>query len=412
MTESEKKTLNNNYFKRCLAVFCVIAASILFTFILLKFSTILSGIRRFIAILSPMIYGIIIAYLSNPFLKLLDKLLKNRIVSKSKEKNKHKVEKIFNYIDVILSVLIFLVIIAAVLFLIIPSFIACVSDLIDTVPDQFGAWLKGLIVKLNNNKAVAGFLSNVYTSLEDWYSDLGPKLTTAITNFNWTGTVASGASVVASAVGSIINVVKNIVIGAMFALFLLFAKKTYIKKFKRLCYVLFKKETANGFLNFCKKTYSVFDGFIIGKLLDSAIIGVLAYFGCLIFNFPYRSLVAIIVGVTNIIPIFGPYIGAIPCIILIFLNTPIKALYFIIFILCLQTLDGYVIGPKILGDKTGLDTIWVIFAITVGGGLFGVAGMFLGVPAFAVLYYFANQWIEHLAAKRLTKKENKEEDQI
>ena len=144
----------------------------------------------------------------------------------------------------------------------------------------------------------------------------------------------------------------------------------------------------------------MFGGFVSGKILDSAIIGVICYFGLVILRVPYSLLVAVIVGVTNVIPFFGPLIGAVPCFVLIGLADPIKGLYFLIFVLVLQQVDGNIIGPKILGDSTGLSSFWVIFAILVGGGLFGFMGMLFGVPTFAVIYYFIGEVVEYILRRR------------
>lgn len=155
-------------------------------------------------------------------------------------------------------------------------------------------------------------------------------------------------------------------------------------------------------LHLTLKSNEIFGGFIIGKLIDSAIIGVLCFIGLSILNMPYALLVSVIVGVTNVIPFFGPYIGAIPSAVLIMLADPRKGLYFILFILVLQQIDGNIIGPKILGDSTGLSAFWVVFSILLGGGLFGFVGMILGVPTFAVIYYVINMLINHrLEVKKL-----------
>lgn len=148
------------------------------------------------------------------------------------------------------------------------------------------------------------------------------------------------------------------------------------------------------------KSNEIFGGFIIGKIIDSAIIGVLCFVGLSMLKMPYTLLVSVIVGVTNVIPFFGPYIGAIPSAVLIMLTDPKMGIYFILFILVLQQLDGNVIGPKILGDSTGLSAFWVVFAILLGGGLFGVIGMILGVPTFAVIYYIINMLINHMLEKK------------
>ena len=153
---------------------------------------------------------------------------------------------------------------------------------------------------------------------------------------------------------------------------------------------MFREEHVYWVLRGAAKVDSIFAGFVRGKLLDSIIIGVMCFVGCSILKFPYTPLVSVIVGVTNVIPFFGPFLGAIPSTFLILLVSPMQALYFVLFVLLLQQLDGNIIGPKILGDKTGLSSLWVIIAILVGGSFFGLAGMFFGVPVCACLYSFAS----------------------
>ena len=163
-----------------------------------------------------------------------------------------------------------------------------------------------------------------------------------------------------------------------------------------------KAEHANMLLHITKKSNEIFSGFLIGKIIDSAIIGVLCFICLSALKMPYTLLVSVIVGVTNVIPFFGPYIGAIPSAVLILLEEPKMGIYFIIFIIVLQQIDGNIIGPKILGNSTGLSAFWVVFAILVGGGLFGIPGMILGVPTFAVIYYIVAMIInQRLEAKNL-----------
>ena len=179
---------------------------------------------------------------------------------------------------------------------------------------------------------------------------------------------------------------KNLFIGVMVSLYLLGAKENFSAISCRLCYTLLSEDRASWFIRGVKATDRIFSGFVRGKLLDSLIIGILCFFFSSLFKFPYAPLVSVVVGVTNIIPFFGPFLGAIPSAFLILLDSPIKCLYFIVFILALQQFDGNILGPKILGDSTGISGFWVIVAILVGGGLWGVAGMFLGVPIFACIY--------------------------
>jgi predicted PurR-regulated permease PerM len=164
---------------------------------------------------------------------------------------------------------------------------------------------------------------------------------------------------------------------------------------KKLVFAIFKPKQANVIIETVHKADEIFGGFITGKLIDSAIIGLICYLGCLIMNIPESILVAVIVGVTNIIPVFGPFIGAVPSLILVVIQSPLHALYLLIFIIVLQQVDGNIIGPKILGNSTGLSAFWVMFAILVGGGMFGFLGILLGVPVFAIIYYIAGRLINY-----------------
>jgi predicted PurR-regulated permease PerM len=192
-----------------------------------------------------------------------------------------------------------------------------------------------------------------------------------------------------SLVGSIITIFKsllNFIIGIIISIYLLVDKERFIAQAKKVLYAFLTRERANNFINNLRYSDKIFGGFISGKIIDSLIIGVLCYIGMLVLRLPYSVLIAVLVGITNIIPYFGPFIGAIPSAFFILMIDPKKCLVFVIFILILQQFDGNILGPKILGDSTGLNSFWVIFSITVFSGLFGILGMFIGVPVFAVIY--------------------------
>ena len=177
-------------------------------------------------------------------------------------------------------------------------------------------------------------------------------------------------------------------------------KERLIGQSKKAIYAIFKPRQGNIIIETMHKADEIFGGFIIGKIIDSAIIGVICYVGCSILHIPDAVLVAVIVGVTNIIPVFGPFIGAIPSLLLVVVQSPWHALYLLIFIIILQQVDGNIIGPKILGSSTGLSSFWVMFAILIGGGLFGFLGMLLGVPVFAMIYYIVQRLVNHSIRKR------------
>jgi len=203
-----------------------------------------------------------------------------------------------------------------------------------------------------------------------------------------------------SSVMSVVGAALDILIGFCAAIYMLASKDLFIAQSKKLVVALCKEQTANHVFDLGRRIHKVFSGFIIGKILDSMIIGILCYLGMLILKLPYPALIATVIGVTNVIPFFGPFIGAIPCTFLILLVNPLQALYFALFVFGLQQLDGNVIGPRILGDTIGISGFWVLVSITVAGGLFGFAGMLLGVPVFAVLYMLVNDFVIYRLKKK------------
>ena len=247
------------------------------------------------------------------------------------------------------------------------------------------------------------------SQLTEWLGVLGIDLTEAgdyvesLLSSQILPQVKTYLSYIASITTGVISAVKmlfNFVIGLIIAIYLLSGKETFVGQGKKLIYTVLPSKYGNVVVRSMRIANQMFGGFVSGKILDSAIIGVICYVGLIILGIPYSLLVAVIVGVTNVVPFFGPFIGAVPSVILIALAEPVKGLYFIIFVLVLQQVDGNIIGPKILGDSTGLSSFWVIFAILVGGGLFGFMGMLLGVPTFAVFYCLLREAAAYILRKR------------
>lgn len=205
---------------------------------------------------------------------------------------------------------------------------------------------------------------------------------------------------VSTGILSVFTVVKNILIGMIVMVYFLNMKDTLCAQSKKILYGLLRVKDANRIIGEVRFAHSVFGGFITGKLLDSLIIGIMCFFAMKFLKMPYVLLVSVIIGVTNVIPFFGPFIGAIPSAFLILLVSPMKCLYFLIFILVLQQFDGNILGPKILGGSTGLPSFWVLFSILLFGGLFGFVGMVIAVPAFAVIYRSVSAYIRGALVKK------------
>ena len=238
------------------------------------------------------------------------------------------------------------------------------------------------------NDVLSDYYNNAVNTLTDTILPKAQEIATALTGGIWTG------------IRSVVTFAMNFIVGIIISVYLLAMKEKSLARCCKVIYAIFRRETADLVLTGLHNTNQVFSGFVRGKLLDSLIIGILCFIGCSILKMPYTPLVSVVVGVTNVIPFFGPFLGAIPSAFLILLASPLKCLYFVIFVVLLQQLDGNVIGPKILGDSTGISSFWVIVAILVGGGFFGVPGMFFGVPVFACLRILIKWLMDRRLAKR------------
>lgn len=375
----DKKELGGKYFHLGATAFFVVAALMLLFFFIFKINIIGNFVGKLITILRPILVGFVIAYLLIPVVKFLEKYSERFFTVTCKLKKSGK--KIARASSITLSLLIFIVLISALIWLIVPQIIDSVVSLAKDLPQQIEkavSWIAGLS---SENSYLASAAESLFKVGNEWVeSDMLGTVTL------WAGQIATG--VVKTA-----YFLWDFFIGLIVTIYVLASREKFSAQFKKVLFALLKSKTANRIIYVVRKSNKVFSGFINGKLLDSAIIGVICFVGVTLLRMPYTVLVSVIVGVTNIIPVFGPYIGAVPCVLIIFLTNPIKGLYFLIFIIALQTFDGNILGPKILGDSTGLSPFWVVFTIVLGGGLFGVPGMILGVPTFAVIYYLFREWV-------------------
>ena len=377
------------HFRKGLTFFLVIAACVIFYFLLLRIEDISVGVSKVIDVLKPILYGMVIAYLLNPIVKQIDRWL---IPQLKKKMSLEKAKKVSRSVGVFAALVMLLALILALCNMLIPELYKSIRDMVQTLPGQISDMVTK-ITSIQKDTSPAGvmvrnLLEKGSDALQNWIKqDLLTKVNEVMSNLT---------------VGIInfVSEILNFLIGLIVSVYILFSKETFSAQSKKIVYAVFRTDHANMILHLTKKSNEIFGGFIIGKIIDSMIIGVLCFFGLTILKMPYILLISVIVGVTNVIPFFGPYIGAIPSTILILLNDPIKGLYFLIFILVLQQLDGNVIGPKILGNSTGLSAFWVVFSILFGGGLFGFVGMIMGVPTFAVVYYIIAMLINHLLEKK------------
>ena len=377
----DKKPHIKPYIYGMLAGFGAISLSIIFFFLIYRFDGFGSAISTLTGILMPFIYGAVIAYLLKPVCNTIEGFLRRFIPERMKG--------LVSALSVALTILFGLLLIYALCMMIIPQLITSVTALYYTAQRNLAKFVQWAnhVEFIENNEQIMNMLNSAYDTLSTNIDELiKTRLLPSMQN------IVSGAAI---GVLNVVTVAKNLVIGIIVAVYMLASRKRFTQQVKLIFYSVFKPRWAQLIIEEIQYADKMFGGFINGKIMDSAIIGVLCYIGCLIFKFPSALLVSVIIGVTNVIPFFGPFIGAIPATLLILIQNPIKALWFILFVLVLQQLDGNIIGPKILGNTTGLSSFWVLFAILLFGGLWGFVGMIIGVPLFAVIYDVIKKLVVH-----------------
>lgn len=390
------KLRNNNKFVRGgITAFLVIAASIFFYYIMFHGTNIKSGLNNIIDIFMPVVFGFIISYLLTPVLNFVEYRILIPFFEFLKLKESKGRNAVIRGISIIITVFLFFmliyILISMMLSQIIPSIMNIVNNF-DTYISNFTKWINRL---LEDNPDMQDYV----VQLIDRYSE---ELEEWLNGIVFTKTSELIKTVSLSIIG-VLMALWDFIIGFVIAIYVLVSKEKFTGQAKKIVYALFKQDSANIIINNFRFTHKTFIGFISGKVLDSIIIGLLCFIGTTLMNTPYAALVSVIIGVTNVIPFFGPYLGAIPSTILIFIVDPahpLNCVYFALFILALQQFDGNVLGPKILGDSTGLAGFWVIFSITVMGGLFGVPGMIVGVPVFAVLFAAIRSVVDTMLRKK------------
>lgn len=372
--------------------FVVIVAGLLVYFALLRFPDISGVIAKIVNILKPILYGMLIAFIFNPIIKWTDRRLLPFL--RPRVKSEKRAASLSRTAGILLSLIVLAAMISVIFNMLIPELYKSIRNLAFTLPRQINILMRqfnqiGVGTEESNLGAMTRtLLEQVTGNLQDWMNNNMMKRVNDIMT-----TLTSG---LIDFVGEILNAF----VGLIISIYLLYSKETFGRQAKKLTYALLNPEHANFVLHVTQKANEIFGGFMLGEIIDSILVGVCCFVGCSILKMPYVMLVSVIVGVTNLIPFFGPYIGAIPSALLIFLADPIKSLYFLIFILILQQIDGNFIAPKVLGYSMGLSSFWVIFSILLGGGLFGFFGMLLGAPTFALIYYI----VSFLIRDRLHKK--------
>ena len=404
------------------AAYClgVIAISVLFVVFVFKFDSFAKGFSWVGSVAAPIICGIIIAYILNPLVAYIEKKLFGKMLRSKPSKDgivmKHllktpvantkvikKLEKRSSSVDekirkrqtlvrvlsIVLSYIIVFAILTGIIIAVVPSVVKSVIDLADQMPSYLAKANEWLQETFANNPDLVKYLSGEISDITDLVTKFADMIKPMQSDI--IGNIGSGLFKAASAV---FTALKNAIIGFIIAIYLLFSKERLLAQVKKILFALMKPEKARRLFSTASKSNVIFKQFIVSNLIDSLIIFLFMMIGMLVMGMPYPMLVAVVCGVTNLIPFFGPFIGAIPSGFLILLVDPIKVIWFGIFVLVLQQLDGNVLKPLLFGESMGLPAIWVLVSIIVGGGLFGIPGMLLGTPVFAVFYMLFAEYVK------------------
>ncbi len=386
-----KLNIDKKHISFGITAFLVIAASICFYYLIFHGDRFSAKINALVVVASPVLYGIILAYLLTPVVNTLEKKFLIPLFTKSSKMTGTK-KKWMRFLSILMTIIIVILFVYGFFSILIPNLVESIKN----ISSAFPYYVSNLTHYADKYFDANPDIEELFNQLVDTYSE-------EINRYLNNTIIPQMESLLKMVSLSLLGVLKgmwNLIIGLVISAYVLFSKETFSAQTKKMIYAVFPTKIANSFIRDLRFTSDTFIGFISGKIIDSFIIGIICFIGTSRLNIPYALLVSVIVGVTNIIPFFGPYLGAIPSAILILMIDPIKCITFIIFILILQQVDGNFIGPKILGPSTGLTGFWVIFSITIFGGLFGVLGMIIGVPFFAVVYAMIRRLIERLLQKR------------
>lgn len=353
----------------------ILASGILCAFVLFKMRVIIEMLKGITGILKPFLYGAVFAYLLAP---LCNKIEEKLFQIFPKAKTKTKARRFICFIAIVISLCVAIAVIWLIIMMIIPQVWDSVMKIIQMVPEKLTVINNWIEHMLENQPELQAYFEEFSSQAESHINSL--------LNVDTIQKVQGIINSLSVQLFGVLGVVKNIFLGLLISAYLLGSRKLFGAQAGLILHGVFSDKWARIIEEEIRYTDKMFNGFLVGKIIDSAIIGLLCFAGTSIMGFEAPAFISVVIGITNIIPFFGPFIGAIPCGLLLLLENPMHCLYFVIFIFVLQQLDGNVIGPKILGNTTGVSSFWVLFAILLFGGMWGVVGMVIGVPLFAVIY--------------------------
>lgn len=372
---------NSKYTTISIYSFIVVCCSIIFYRIVWDTSMFAGKVSEIISTLQPFIIGGVIAYLLNFILVFVeDKLLSKEKFNNLKPKSKRAIGLLVTYIVAFILIYLFVQ-------FVLPQLVSSIMGLVNDIP-MYIANLSDLITSythdLNVNKEQLNLAVDKLTDLINYFISVAAGLIPVL---------GEALRIVASSVW-------NIILGFIVSIYLLIDKEKFFGLGRKVIFAVFSEKHAKRTLELIDRSNDTFGRFLSGKIIDSAIIGVLTFIVLTIFKMPYVLLISVIIGITNIIPFFGPFFGAIPATIIILFVSPVKALWFILIIIIIQQIDGNIIGPKILGDSIGISAFWILFSLLVAGKVLGLVGMIIGVPLFAIVYSIIKEVVEEKLDKK------------
>lgn len=368
----------------------VFAVCILLVLLAFRLGDFIEIIRKILSAIAPVIWGCAIAYLMNPMVKKIESILADLFAKNKKVGKKRKKGALLRRsLSILISSLITWAAIVALIAMAVPDIVSSLSSLFDDMPKYLNNLYDTIVKFMKKNPEISSKMAEWF---EDQFQDIEQIVLEGVNNFR--PTLEKYIILLKDGVLNFLIGVKDFLLGYIVSIYLLYSKEKFIMQVKKLIYAVFPKNIYDLFMVKGTHANKIFSDFVVGKALDSLIIGMLCFIVLVIFGFQNAMLISFIVGITNIIPFFGPFIGAIPSALLVLLTAPEKTFIFVIIILVLQQFDGNILGPKILGNKLNLPTFWIMFSIFFFGNLFGFAGMIAGVPIFAVIYTLTKEYIE------------------
>lgn len=379
---------NSKYFTIAFYVFCTVVACLLASLFIFNFKAVSEALSGFTAVMTSIIIGIFCAYLLNPLMMKFE----NGVFKKWSHSGVKKLKGRARILSLTITMLIILAFLTLVIVLVVPQLVTNIISIFNNM-DGYINTIRNFLQDISDDyPALAQFLDTPLNDFNKFVNDIWNQYSNQLLGF--AGNVANG-------IWSVLDVLKNVFIGLILSIYLLARKEMFVGQTKKMVFAFAKPERAQRFLKVCRNASEKFLGSIVGKIIESLIVALFYFIGCVCMNMPFAPLIAVIMFVFNLIPFVGSIIGAIPCCLLLLLSDdPIKALWFLIFVIILQTIDGNIIAPWILGDQTGLPAVWILISIIIGGGFFGVLGMLLGVPVCAVIYMLIKDFIENRLKKR------------